>query len=146
MHLVTNDHDLVNKLVVYALTQTAHLPQDAQTRIKNSATVGAPGDRIVETAEVLYAHYDLLNAQDKEVLASCFACGAKNGWSMLTDNQRAEKVVGMAMNDCGVVSPLCPAPAAGEEPEPQAHRREGSVNWKASAAEAAAKPAAPATR
>lgn len=129
MHFTTNSAELRNEALIYALTQSAYLPVTVQDKMKAAMAQTSSPDQICETAEVLYAHYDLLDSLGKEIMARLFAYAGRAGWSPFDVNGRCYDVVGLVLRDLKVKTAL-PKTAVGKEPEPQTHRRENEVDWR----------------
>lgn len=129
MRFTTNSVELREEAYLYTATQSAYLPLDAQAKLKAAMAQSSSPDQICETAEALYAHYDLLDNTGREVMARLFAYAGRSGWSSFDVDGRCNLIVGVVQRDLGEVSAL-PFPAAGEEPAPQKHRRENEADWR----------------
>lgn len=127
MQFITDDLDLAHRATVYVMQSATYLPAEVQGKLNNVISRGGPGDKICNLSELLYSHYDLLDAAGKELMANLFAITARKAW--VADTARADTVVGVVYRDLGVTTTM-PLPAAGEEPEPQVNLREGELNWK----------------
>ena len=76
----------------FALEHWTTLPDHVKETLNRTAQMGAsPVDRIVETAETIYANAPDLPAAAREVGAGLFVVAGNNGWHGLNEGQRATK-------------------------------------------------------
>lgn len=88
---------------------------------------GADADVICTAAELLYAHYDLLNAEGRRVMAQLYNYAIQMRWSGFNQGTRSEEIVEYTERAIGDVDEAAPAPE--EWPIPDTARRSG-IDWR----------------
>ena len=102
-----------------AFAFSGNAPSEIETQLQSIP--GTDADVICAAAEMLYAHYDLLNDQGRRVTAELFNYAHNQGWTGFNQDGRSETIVtqvGRDLGDAGAVKPL----PYEEWPEPETAR------------------------
>lgn len=105
------------------------VPADIKEQLE-FLVAGNPADAIVQGSELLYAHYDLLDADGKEIMGALFAFADRSQWSRFTADNRARLIVSAVRRDLGEPAPAEGWPLPADAPEPQTNRRKEELDWR----------------
>ena len=109
--------DLMEKLTTFVMLHGSELPEHTRAAIVASASHPSPVDRIVDTAEALYASKSELSAEGRTITAQLAQFAAMNGWHGMGTRGLA---IPNPMNRTG--GSAAPAgdtwPPAADDPEP----------------------------
>jgi hypothetical protein len=104
MQTIESIVDAVDRIRAFERERWANLPAHTQAELDRLGTVGvSPVDRIVKTAEALYAERSkaLTRNADRLLVASLFQFAAMNGWHGLNDDSRAQRAEAALRRDAG---------------------------------------------
>ena len=89
---ITNIPEAMDAIRQLEINKYNDLPAPVQRTLDRSAGLGSsPVDRIVNTAEAIYAHRGEVDQDVRDVAAGLFTIGAVNGWHGLNDDDRAHR-------------------------------------------------------
>lgn len=96
-------HDAIRQL---ELSSYSTLPQEVKDVLDKTAQLGSsPVDRIVKTAEAIYAKRDDVPAAARETGAALFIIGQLHGWHGLAQDDRANRAAKVLRGDKAVEAP-----------------------------------------
>lgn len=105
----------------YLITSGAALPDFTRQRLIEATAAPSPVDRIVNTAEILFASKDSLDNPAREVCAKLAFFATTNSWHGLTTDNRGGRIVQAMQRDMGEEAPEgMPWPDAETDPTPKA--------------------------
>lgn len=107
---------LTKALLVYLIAKGSGLPDFAQENLAVAASAPSPVDRIVKSAEALYAIRDDLDADGQTVCAQLASFAAQNGWHGLEQDNRGGKMAQAMLRDMGEKAPVGKWPAKDKDP------------------------------
>lgn len=123
MDRITDPVILVQRFNAFAYSPTA--PEELKNKLQTIP--GSQADIVTQGLEILYAHFDLLDADGKAVLGVLSDYGVYAGWAAMNVDGRLEKIRDRVRADLGEdVEPL----ADENMPEPEARLRGGGVDWR----------------
>ncbi len=125
---VSDAGELLRRLRAFAFGPDA--PVEIAARLQSLP--GSNADVITAAPEILYAHFDLLTAPGKRVMAEIFVHGNEMGWTTFAggpkgSGNRAEAIVAAVARQLSDEPGGTPGP--GEWPAPRAELR-GGVDWR----------------
>jgi len=131
MEYVSDTLDLERRIYAYGNNPSC---DDGLSR-RLTSIPGSQADRISQGAQILYAHYDLLGDEGKELAGLLFNYAVQNNWTAFVAGNEADKVIRL------IEGKIKPADA----PAPKVHFRDGEIDWRNPEAPAAAAPVQPAS-
>jgi hypothetical protein len=125
MDYVSDAGELVRRLRAFAFGGNA--PAEIEDRLQSLPGVAA--DQLCDGAELLYAHYELLNDDGKNLVGQIYNYADAQGWSTFNKNGRSAEIVSLARRDLGEKGRGVALKSA-KYPEPETMRRKDNVDWR----------------
>ena len=116
MEYVSDTMALVRRLNAYAYGPDC--PEELASRLQSIP--GVQADVITQGAQILYAHFDLLNGEGKEVMGLMFNYAVNQHWTAFNEQNGSAQIVAL------VEGTLDQA----DVPEPKTQYRQGGVDWR----------------
>ncbi len=114
MDFMTDIGQLNQALQAFLINKGAILPEHARTKIIEAVGSPSPVDRIVKSAEALYAVKDVLDEEGQTICAQLAQFAALNGWHGMDQDNRGGLIAQSVQRDLGMKAP------AGDWPEREA--------------------------
>lgn len=128
----------------FIMLHGASLPEAVRDQVIAALGASSPVDRIVKTAEALYAARDDLNDEGKTLVAQLVSFAAMQGWHGLSVDNRGGRIVQAMRRDLGEKAPGSTKwPAADTDPDPApefAKKEEAALDAEALPSPAGDKP------
>lgn len=118
MDFPTEMPTLLQNLQTYMMTSGSTLPDFLRSKLIEASSSPSPVDRIVRSAEALYACSADLDDAGKTICAQLASFAAMNGWHGMGLDNRGGQIAQAMQRDTGEKAPMGSWPKADSDPAP----------------------------